>query len=101
MTRHSQSEPADLNSPDLRARAVAAARGDTPFDVLIAGGQLVDMVTGQIRAAAPSGRSRDQDRAARVGWYEYVAAGEDISDRLGEWFQAWVSYGWVATVDMP
>ena len=29
--------------------------------------------TGQIRAAAPSGRTREQDREARVGWYEYVA----------------------------
>ncbi len=29
--------------------------------------------TGAIRAAAPSGRTKDQDRAARVGWYEYVA----------------------------
>ncbi|WFU09043.1 adenine deaminase [Rhizobium sp. CB3090] len=51
MIRHSPSEPADLNLPDLRARAVAAARGDAPFDLLIAGGRLVDMVTGQIRAA--------------------------------------------------
>jgi regulator of RNase E activity RraA len=29
--------------------------------------------TGRIRAAAPSGRTREGDRAARVGWYEYVA----------------------------
>jgi regulator of RNase E activity RraA len=29
--------------------------------------------TGRIRAAAPSGRTREQDRAARIGWYEYVA----------------------------
>ena len=29
--------------------------------------------TGRIRAAAPSGRSRDEDRKARLGWYEYVA----------------------------
>jgi len=29
--------------------------------------------TGTIRAAAPSGRARDVDRAARIGWYEYVA----------------------------
>jgi regulator of RNase E activity RraA len=32
--------------------------------------------TGRIRAAAPSGRSREQDRAARLGWYEYVAAAD-------------------------
>jgi regulator of RNase E activity RraA len=29
--------------------------------------------TGRIRAAAPSGRSREDDRKARLGWYEYVA----------------------------
>ncbi|MBB4293011.1 adenine deaminase [Rhizobium leguminosarum] len=44
-------EPADLNDPDLRARAVAAARGDAPFDVLITGGRLLDAVTGLIRDA--------------------------------------------------
>ncbi|MCA2411779.1 adenine deaminase [Rhizobium leguminosarum bv. viciae 248] len=44
-------EPADLNDPVLRARAVAAARGDAPFDVLITGGRLLDAVTGLIREA--------------------------------------------------
>jgi regulator of RNase E activity RraA len=29
--------------------------------------------TGTIRAAAPSGRPKEQDRAVRLGWYEYVA----------------------------
>jgi regulator of RNase E activity RraA len=29
--------------------------------------------TGTIRAARPSGRTREADRAARIGWYEYVA----------------------------
>ena len=29
--------------------------------------------TGQIRAASPSGRTREEDREARIGWYEYVA----------------------------
>ena len=29
--------------------------------------------TGQIRAAAPSGRTQAQDKEARLGWYEYVA----------------------------
>ncbi|PDT24826.1 adenine deaminase [Rhizobium hidalgonense] len=42
-------EPADLNDPALRARAVAAARGDAPFDVLITGGRLLDVVTGLVR----------------------------------------------------
>ncbi|MBY5813240.1 adenine deaminase [Rhizobium leguminosarum] len=44
-------EPADLNDPTLRARSVAAARGDAPFDVLITGGRLLDAVTGLIREA--------------------------------------------------
>lgn len=41
----------DLNDPTLRDRAVAAARGDRPFDILIVGGTLVDMVTGELRPA--------------------------------------------------
>jgi adenine deaminase len=44
-------EPDDLAEPALRRRAVAAARGDVPFEVLIAGGTLVDMTTGELRAA--------------------------------------------------
>ncbi len=32
--------------------------------------------TGRIRAAAASGRTREQDRAARLGWYEYVATAD-------------------------
>ncbi|MGV8937938.1 MAG: adenine deaminase [Allorhizobium sp.] len=41
---------ADLDGDDLRSRAVAAARGDAPFDLLIVNGMLVDMVTGEHRA---------------------------------------------------
>ncbi|WP_229426484.1 adenine deaminase [Microvirga alba] len=44
-------EPADLNERALRDRAVGAARGDAPFDVLLKGGTLVDMVTGELRLA--------------------------------------------------
>lgn len=44
-------QPTDLNDEALRTRAVAAARGDQPFDILIAGGTLVDVVTGELRAA--------------------------------------------------
>ncbi len=51
MTKPSIREPADLNDGDLRTRAVAAARGDAPFDRLIINGTLVDMVTGELRAA--------------------------------------------------
>ncbi|MBO9096731.1 MULTISPECIES: adenine deaminase [unclassified Rhizobium] len=48
MTETRARDPADLNHPALRARASSAARGDTSFDVLITGGRLVNMVTGQI-----------------------------------------------------
>ena len=41
----------DLNSPDLRARAVRAAQGAAPFDLLITGGVLLDMITGAERSA--------------------------------------------------
>jgi adenine deaminase len=51
MTHSLRQEPADLNDPQLRARAVAAARGHLPFDILITGGKLLDAVTGLIREA--------------------------------------------------
>jgi adenine deaminase len=35
----------------LRQRAVAAARGDAPFDVIVINGTLVDLITGQLRLA--------------------------------------------------
>ncbi len=40
-----------LSDPTLRGRAVSAARGEGPFDVLIHGGRLLDVVTGRLRAA--------------------------------------------------
>jgi adenine deaminase len=40
-----------MNDAALRTRAVAGARGDAPFDVLISGGTLVDVVTGELRPA--------------------------------------------------
>lgn len=45
------SEPEDLNGPALRTRAVLAAQGQASFDLLIRGGTLVDLVTGQLRQA--------------------------------------------------
>jgi len=51
MNASPRQEPADLNDPALRARAVTAARGDAPFDVLITGGRLLDAVTGLIHEA--------------------------------------------------
>lgn len=39
------------SSAENRRRAVQAALGDLPFDLLLTGGQIVDMVTGELRAA--------------------------------------------------
>jgi len=44
-------EPADLDDPSLRDRAVRAARGLAPFDLLVAGGTVVDAMTGELRPA--------------------------------------------------
>ncbi len=41
----------DLDAPVLRDRAVRAARGKAPFDVLLRGGVIADMATGELRAA--------------------------------------------------
>ncbi|MEM6711852.1 MAG: adenine deaminase C-terminal domain-containing protein [Pseudomonadota bacterium] len=41
----------NLNAPDLRARAVKAAQGRAPFDILITNARLLDMVTGRERNA--------------------------------------------------
>ena len=41
----------DMNAPELRARAVQAAQGFIPFDLLIANTRLIDMVTGREREA--------------------------------------------------
>lgn len=51
MTLQTGTEPMDLNDADLRARAVAAARGDAAFDRLIINGTLIDIVTGERRLA--------------------------------------------------
>lgn len=51
MSARNQTEPADLSDAELRAHAVAAARGDKPFDRLIINGTVVDMVTGECRKA--------------------------------------------------
>jgi adenine deaminase len=44
-------EPQDLHDPALRDRAVRAARGQAPFDILITGAILADMATGELRPA--------------------------------------------------
>ncbi len=42
---------ADLNDAALRDRAVLAATGKVPFDLLVVGGTVADMATGELRAA--------------------------------------------------
>ena len=50
MTETAQ-EPFDLHDRALRDHAVSAALGQRPFDYLIKGGVLVDVVTGELRPA--------------------------------------------------
>ncbi|HLY91286.1 MAG TPA: amidohydrolase family protein [Acetobacteraceae bacterium] len=45
------SEPRDLHDQALRDRAVRAARGQEPFDVLLTGGNIADVATGEFRPA--------------------------------------------------
>jgi adenine deaminase len=45
------SEPHDLHDPSLRDRAVRAARGQERFDVLLIGGMVADVATGELRSA--------------------------------------------------
>ncbi|MCQ8277165.1 amidohydrolase family protein [Acetobacteraceae bacterium KSS8] len=52
----------DLDQPGLRDRAVRAARGETPFDLLLKGGRVADVVTGELRVAdVVTGELRDAD----------------------------------------
>ena len=41
----------DVVDRETRNRAVQAAQGKAPFDLLITGGQVIDVITGEIRAA--------------------------------------------------
>ncbi|HET7882875.1 MAG TPA: adenine deaminase, partial [Acetobacteraceae bacterium] len=45
------SEPQDLHEPALRDRAVQAARGQERFDVLLTGGVVANVATGELREA--------------------------------------------------
>jgi adenine deaminase len=44
-------EPADLDQYGLRDHAVRAAQGRAPFDLLLTGGTVVDVMTGELRPA--------------------------------------------------
>jgi len=80
-------EPFDLAEPALRLRAVAAARGAAPFDRLVSGGILLDMVTGE-RREADIGLvgpliSSVHERGTRVDAAEFVdAAGGYVTPGL-------------------
>ncbi len=41
----------DTIDPDVRARAVQAAQGKAPFDLVLTGGEIVDVITGELRPA--------------------------------------------------
>ncbi|EIE49137.1 adenine deaminase [Citreicella sp. 357] len=43
--------PSDLDTPDLRDRAIAAARGECRFDLLLTGARIADPVMQELRAA--------------------------------------------------
>ena len=74
-----------------RSRAVQAAQGNCAFDVLLAGGQLIDVITGEIRAAlielleSPDKREdlrkRALDRARQFSWDRTARA---VLDRLAD-----------------
>lgn len=51
MTEIKAKPGADLDDPALRDRAVKAAAGEHPFDILLTGGLVADMVTGELREA--------------------------------------------------
>ena len=46
---HAVPEPLDLAKPALRRKAVAAAQGRVPFDLLLRGGRVADVITGRLR----------------------------------------------------
>lgn len=49
---HAMNRPDDdINDADLRIAAVRAAQGQQPFDTLITGGTVVDMISGRLRKA--------------------------------------------------
>jgi len=50
-TKTRRAEPHDLDEASLRDRAVNAALGNAPFDMLLAAGTIIDMATGELRTA--------------------------------------------------
>ncbi|WP_270934949.1 adenine deaminase [Falsiroseomonas oryzae] len=66
----------------IRARAVQAARGSAPFDLLLAGGTVVDVATGELRAADVGLVGPLIASVHPPGTREDAAAVEDVSGRF-------------------
>ena len=67
--------------PAIRARAVQAARGSAPFDLLLMGGIVVDVVTGELRAADVGIVGPLIASVHPAGLREDAAAIEDVTGR--------------------
>ena len=74
------------SSAETRRRAVQAARGESPFDLLLTDAQIVDMATGEIREAdvgIVGERSPACIRAAAAPMPSNAARWRDVSCRRG------------------
>lgn len=67
--------------PAIRARAVQAARGSAPFDMLLMGGIVVDVATGELRAADVGIVGPLIASVHPAGLREDAAAIEDVTGR--------------------
>ena len=67
--------------PAIRARAVQAARGSAPFDMLLMGGIVVDVATGELRAADVGIVGPLIASVHPAGTREDAAAIEDVTGR--------------------
>ena len=72
----------DAVAPEIRARAVQAARGAARFDLLLAGGTVVDVATGELRAADIGIVGPLIASVHPPGTREDSAAVENVSDRF-------------------
>ncbi|MGG5808724.1 adenine deaminase [Falsiroseomonas sp. CW058] len=72
----------DPVAPAIRARAVQAARGSAPFDLLLMGGTVVDVATGELRAADIGIVGPIIASVHPPGLREDAAAVEDVSGRF-------------------
>jgi adenine deaminase len=68
--------------PAIRARAIQAARGAAPFDLLLSGGTVVDVATGELRAADVGLVGPIIASVHPPGTREDAAATEDVAGRF-------------------